>query len=316
MTLEPEHVSSIPKTFKLLKVLEIQSLIFTRFPVDLCNLVLLKYISISTNFPTLPSSLSALWNLQTLIVSTTCRTLDIKADLWKMPHFRHLHTKVATTLTLCTISTESCKKEIFDQTPNLRKLGICGRLTNLFEVNGESSLLPQLYELESLTLLNDGKSCKLPRLPSKSSFPPWLRKLTLVNTLLDWKEMHRLGELKRLEVLKLKDDAFQGKLWQTEKGGFYSLKHLYIGQCDLVVWEASADDFPVLKSLHLNGCDKLQAIPHGLADISTLELVVLHCTNPQVASSARKLQILRLEQGKKGNKSPNSFKVSIYPPEH
>ncbi|CAI9092319.1 OLC1v1027519C1 [Oldenlandia corymbosa var. corymbosa] len=336
---EPKLVSSIPKTFKLLRVLEIQSLIFTRFPVDLCNLVLLKYIAISSNFSSLPSSLSTLWNLQTLIVNTTCRTLDIKADLWKMPHFRHLHTNAATILpspspksqknkedsstksmqTLCTISPGSCKKEVFERAPNLRKLGICGMLTKLFEVNGESSLLPHLRKLESLQnlkLLNDDISNKLYSLPSKSSFPPSLTKLTLLNTLLEWKEMRTLGELESLEVLKLKEYAFQGKLWQTEKGGFRRLKHLYIGHTDLVVWEASVDHFPKLKSLELNGCDKLQAIPHGLADISTLEMVVLHCTNPQVASSARRLQVLRLEQAKKGTKVHKSFKVSVYPPEH
>ncbi|KAL3510835.1 hypothetical protein ACH5RR_030236 [Cinchona calisaya] len=38
-------------------------------------------------------------------------------------------------------------------------------------------------------------------------------------------------------------------------------------------------------------CDKLRAFPHDLADIASLQMVVLHCTNPSVASSARRLQI-------------------------
>ncbi|CAI9096253.1 OLC1v1032351C2 [Oldenlandia corymbosa var. corymbosa] len=337
-TVELNLVSSIPRAFKLLRVLEMQSLIFTRFPAELCNLVLLKYVAISSNFSSLPPAMSCMWNMQTLIVNTTSRRLEIKADIRNMPQLRHLHTNASTTLffdpkhhksredafigknlqTLSTISPESCKREIFEMTPKIKKLGICGTLSKLFKVSGESSLfgsLRKLESLENLKLLNDDITSTLYSLPSEKSFPKQLSKLTLQNTLLGWSEMSTLGKLEKLEVLKLKDNAFQGKLWQTEKGGFLRLKHLYIGRTDLVSWEASVDHFPKLRSLELNNCDKLKAFPHGLADIPTLQMVVLHCTNPSVASTARRLQVLKLAQAQKSNKN-SGFKLSIYPPEH
>lgn len=338
-TVEPKHVSAIPKTFKLLRVLEVQSLTFTRFPPDLCHLVLLKYVAFSSNIAVLPPAMSTMCNMQTLIVNTTSRTLEIKADIWKMPQLRHLHTNASTLLpcpdnknqkskeealigenlqTLNTVSPESCREEVFERTIRLKKLGIRGKLAKLFEINGESSLfgyLRKLDSLENLKLLNDDISSRLFGLPSHKSFPRELTKLTLLNTLLDWSEMSTLGKLENLEVLKLKDNAFKGKLWQTEKGGFLRLKFLHIGRTDLVVWEASVDQFPKLKSLILRNCDKLRAFPHDLADIPSLQMVVLHCTNPSVASSARKLQVLKLEQAQKGNKT-SGFKLSVYPPEH
>ncbi|KAL3510828.1 hypothetical protein ACH5RR_030229 [Cinchona calisaya] len=336
-TVEPKHVPAIPKTFKLLRVLETQSLIFTRFPTELCHLVLLKYVAISSNLSSLPQGMSTMCNMQTLIVNTTQRNLEIKSDIWKMPQLRHLHTNASTLLpcpenknqrmedaligenlqTLSTISPESCKQEVFERTAKLKKLGIRGKLTKFFETNGECSLftyLRKLESLENLKLLNDDIASKLYGLPSEKSFPRRLTKLTLLNTLLEWKEMSTLGKLENLEVLKLKDNAFQGKLWQTEKGGFLHLKFLHIGSTDLVVWEASVDHFPKLKSLILRNCDKLYAFPHDLADIASLQMVVLHCTNPSVAASARRLQVLKLEQAQKGNKT-SDFKLFVYPPE-
>ncbi|CAI9105452.1 OLC1v1004379C2 [Oldenlandia corymbosa var. corymbosa] len=342
--LEAKLSSFIPKAFKLLRVLEVQPFLFDRSPPDMCGLVLLKYIAISGTFSILPPAILNLWNLQTLIVNTTSRSLQIKAEVWKMPQFRHLHTNASTSLpslatnsrqkrqkimddalsyknvqTLCTISPESCEKEVFDWTPKLKKLGIYGSLSRLFEVSSaEPSLfkyLSKLESLENLKLMNDDVSSKLSALPPSRSFPRQLTKITLLNTLLDWKYMSTLGELDNLEVLKLKEHAFQGQVWKTGRGGFLRLKHLHIGRTDLVSWEASRDYFPELRSLELNCCDKLQAIPHGLADIPCLQSVILHCTNPLVASSARRLQVLRLEQANRGNRS-NKFKLSVYPPEH
>lgn len=129
-----EYVSSIPKAFKLLRVLEIRSIILTRLPPDLFQLILLRYIAISCHLKVLPEKMSDLWNLQTLIIETTSLTLDIKADIWKMAHLRHLHINASAYLqlikdeplinpnlqTLSTISPESCTKELFDMFPKLK----------------------------------------------------------------------------------------------------------------------------------------------------------------------------------------------------
>ncbi|KAL3501683.1 hypothetical protein ACH5RR_036132 [Cinchona calisaya] len=332
-TLQPDHISFIPKAFKLLRVLDVRSIIFTRFPTDILYLVLLKYIAISCHFKILPEKMSNLWNLQTLIVETSSRTLDIKADIWKLAQLRHLHTNASTSLakskeqpsinaslqTLSTISPESCSAEVFDRTPKLKKLGICGKLRNILEAHGQSSFFASLYkleELENLKLLNDDISVKLHALPQENMFPRNLTRLTLLNTLLEWRHMSTLGKLEKLEVLKLKDNAFQGELWKTEDCGFRNLKVLHIGSTNLVMWKASASHFPILRSLFLRHCTKLEAVPSGLGDISTLQEIDLYCTNPTVATSARKIQVLKLQvQAKDKHRRGSGFKLSVYPPD-
>ncbi|KAL3510826.1 hypothetical protein ACH5RR_030227, partial [Cinchona calisaya] len=332
-TLQPEHVSLIPKAFKLLRVLDVKSLIFTRFPTDLLYLVLLKYIAVSCNFKVLPEKMSNLWNLQTLIVETSSRTLEIKADIWKLAQLRHLHTNASTSLvkskedlsanpnlqTLSTISPESCRPEVFDKAPKLKKLGICGKLVNVIGPNSHSGLFASLFkleDLENLKLLNDDITFKLHGLPQENMFPRKLTRLTLLNTLLDWRYMSTLGKLEKLEVLKLKDNAFQGELWQTEDGGFCNLKVLHIGNTNLVKWKTSASHFPILRSLFLRHCTKLEEVPSGLGDIATLQEIDLYCTNSRVASSARKIQVLKLKvQANNKNKKGAAFKLSVYPPD-
>ncbi|XP_027114242.1 putative late blight resistance protein homolog R1A-3 [Coffea arabica] len=332
-TLQPEHVSLIPKAFKLLRVLDARSLILTRFPTDLLYLVLLKYIAVSCNFKILPEKLSNLWNLQTLIVETSSRTLEIKADIWKLPQLRHVHTNASTSLveskkeliinahlkTLSTISPESCRAELFVRAPKLKKLGVCGKLVNVIQPTGQSSLFANLFkleDLENLKLLNDDITFKLHALPQENMFPRKLTRLTLLNTLLDWKHMSTLGKLEKLEVLKLKDNAFQGELWRTEGGGFRNLKVLHIGSTNLVMWKALASHFPILRSLFLRHCTKLEAVPSGLGDIATLQEIDLYCTNSMVAKSARNIQVLKLKvQANDKNKRGAAFKLSVYPPD-
>ncbi|CDP16255.1 unnamed protein product [Coffea canephora] len=335
-TLDAKHVPLIPRAFKLLRVLDAKSLRFTLFPPDLCQLVLLKYISISCKLDILPPAMSTLWSLQTLIVDTTARTLQIKSDIWKMPQLRHLHTNASTSLpcpttpkgkeeasvnanlqTLSSISPKSCTKELFERAPKLKKLAICGRLAILIEANGQSRLFESLCTLqflENLKLLNEDVSSPLNRLPQENNFPRKLTKLTLSKTFLPWNQMSVLGKLENLEVLKLKDNAFKGNRWRTESGGFQSLQFLHIGSTDLVIWDAAENHLPKLKCLVLKHCTELQGVPHSFADISTLQIIDLHCTNHSVAASAMKIYVLKLEQAQQKATKSNRFKLFVYPP--
>ncbi|KAI5659433.1 hypothetical protein M9H77_28226 [Catharanthus roseus] len=127
------------------------------------------------------------------------------------------------------------------------------------EDNGESTSLfdslSKLESLENLKLLNDDISVKLHTLPDEKKFPSKLTRLTLSNTLLDWKHMSTLGKLENLEALKLKDNAFEGEIWE----------------------------------LH---CTKLEALPLDLGQIPSLQRIDLLCTNQFVA---RKIQVFKLE---------------------
>ncbi|CAI9107964.1 OLC1v1007460C1 [Oldenlandia corymbosa var. corymbosa] len=331
--LEARLVLNITKAFNLLRVLEMETLVISpRLHPDFCTLVLLQYVSISLEEGFIPPLFSNLLNLQTLIVTTKANTLEIKASIWDLPQFRHLHTNVSTIIsakpkgkeasqpnknvqTLSSISPEICTKEVFVKTPNLKKLGVRGSISKLLQANDASNMFADLLQsLENLKLLNDDTESKVYRLPSKDKFPPQLTQLTLLNTLLNWRAISSLGELENLEVLRLKENACEGEIWNLGKEIFGRLKHLHIGRGDLMVWTASADNFPKLKSLELDCCSKLRGIPNELADITSLQSVALNCTNNQVAASARRLQLLKVERAKKA-KIFDNFKVSVYPPD-
>ncbi|KAL2485140.1 Disease resistance protein (CC-NBS-LRR class) family [Abeliophyllum distichum] len=340
ITLLPANISSIPKTFKLLRVLDGEPIHFSRFPSDLAQLVNLRYLLLSIQFKILPKHITNLWNMQTLIVKTSSNALEIKGDIWKMIRLRHLETNASTSLsdlvskkrcneedslidlrTLSTISPETCREDVFERTPNLSKLGIRGQLAKLFEVKGGSSLfdnVKRLNSLENLKLFNDvldvqNSNGKIVSPPDK--FPLNLKKLTLNGTQLDWKYISTLGRLENLEILKLKKNAFKGKQWEPKDGGFPVLSVLYIERTDLVTWEASATHFPRLKSLHLRYCTALIAVPSDLANITSLETMNLYCTNKMAVDSAKRIQTQKKLQHQQTIKD-KGFKLSIYPPDH
>ncbi|KAM7487799.1 hypothetical protein LguiB_025283 [Lonicera macranthoides] len=336
-----EHTSFIHGSFKLLRVLDVRCINLSFFPSDIEKLVHLRYIALLGNFKVLPCSITNLWNLQTLIVETSSRNLVILADLWKMLQFRHLHTNGSSLLhgpaakarkdnedpfvrrniqTICTVSPESCTENFLARTPNLKKLGIRGKVRTLIEKKGGSSMFDhfaKLYHLETMKLLNDtfphppseGKCFGLPEL---YKFPPNLKKLTLSDTLLDWKHMSTIGMLPNLEVLKLKDHAFKGHHWKPLNGGFCLLKVLQLGRSDLVQWEASGHHFPRLQRLVLKHCVSLEAIPLGFGDLSALQIVELYRPSPGAVTSAR---FIRQQRQQHQSVGVNVLKLSIYPPE-
>ncbi|KAL3510840.1 hypothetical protein ACH5RR_030241 [Cinchona calisaya] len=332
-TLQKDVCSNIVKPFKLLKVLDIKSIkLVGRFPAELLTLVLLKYIAMNSELKILPKKMSSLFNLQTIIIDTTSSTLDIQLELCKMTQLRHIHTNASTTLPKCqeqssmvnlqtfsTISPESCSPEFFATTKNLKKLGIRGKLGHFVHSNVVSSLFDsilQLELLENLQLHNDDVTRKLKALPVEHKFPAKLRRLSLQSTSLDWSHMSTLGKLKCLEVLKLKDNAFKGKHWETEDGGFRCLKVLCIGATDLKVWKAKSSNFPQLKSLVLKHCGNLEVIPPDLANVKSLQLIDLEHTSKSVVNSAKNMQLLQLRiLRQKKDIETSELKVKIYPPE-
>ncbi|XP_076912008.1 putative late blight resistance protein homolog R1B-14 [Bidens hawaiensis] len=334
--LSREHTSFIHEAFMLVRVLDIKSINISRFPVEITQLVHLRYISIFGNFKVLPPSIAKLWSLQSLVVETTARELDIQVDIWKMLQFRHLRTNGSSCLhgpqaktrmdnedpfvqgniqTISTISPGSCTENILARTPNLKKLGIRGKLVVLMELKKNASLfanLAKLDNLEKLKLLNDTfprppSEGKLRALPPSYKFPPHLNKLTLSDTLLDWKHMSTIAMLPYLEVLKLKVYAFTGPQWDPLDGGFRLLKYLLIGKTDLVHWNASGHHFPRLEHIVVEQCCDLEALPHGLKDLSTLQTMELRHTPSAIRSA-------RLIEGHKKMQS-SGFKLLIYPPE-
>ncbi|KAK6127632.1 hypothetical protein DH2020_038611 [Rehmannia glutinosa] len=328
-----ENISAIPVAFKLVRVLDAQSIKFSKFPRDLYKLIHLRFIALSIHSRTrksniLPSYFSKLWNVQTLIVHTVRHALDVEANILSMVQLRHFKTNASTTLrkpgknskegrklqTLGIISPESCGGEVFDRACNLKKLGICGKLALLLDGKDVSfDSLAKLGNLEKLKLINFpyphlASEAKLGCLPPAYKFPAKLRSLTLSYTYLDWSHMSILGSLETLEVLKLKNYAFVGDCWVVADVGFRCLEFLHIGRTNLALWVASSHHFSKLRRLELRNCEKLKEIPIGLADIPCLQLLDLYYTK-QAAVSARKILEAKNKQEEK------AFKLSILPPE-
>lgn len=327
-----DRISIIPTAFKLLRVLDVKPIKFPEIPSDMYSLFHLRYIHLSLNSAILPKAFRKLWNIQTLIVDTTSRTLNIKANIWKMMQLRHLKTNASASLpktgkssiggeklqTLGTISPQSCTKEVVDRALNLKKLGIRGQLALLLDGSFES--LRELKNLEKLKLLNDvspnpPSGTPLSGLPQHYNFPPNLRRLTLSQTFLSWGASHMttLGLLENLEVLKLKDNAFTGRSWTAPDHMFFGrLEVLHIGRTDLAVWIASCHNFPALRRLELHNCEELKLVPVGLAHISSLQQLDLYHSS-FAAESAKKIQKAREKKQAEETTNFNVLKLNIYP---
>ncbi|KAH6801802.1 hypothetical protein C2S51_033248 [Perilla frutescens var. frutescens] len=333
-TMPVESISSIPAAFKLLRVLDVKPIKFTRLPSDVYQLLHLRYLVLSVNLKVLPSTFSKLWNIQTLVVDTDSRILEIKADILNMIQLRHFKTNASAHLlktgksskggekfqTLGTISPESCTGEVFDKARNLKKLGVRGQLAWLLDdKNGSFDSLGKLDNLEKLKLINDvfptpPSGVQLHGLPLAYKFPAKLRSLTLSDTSLEWRHMSILGSLEKLEVLKLKDKAFRGETWQATDGGFRQLEVLHIGRTDLKIWMASHHHFPRLKHLELKNCEDLQHVPIGLADIPSFQKLDLFRSR-RAAVSARKIREAKIKEENKQSSNVGRFKLSVFPPE-
>ncbi|XP_060217050.1 putative late blight resistance protein homolog R1A-4 [Lycium barbarum] len=303
--------------------------------IDLLVLYLLQKIK---NKNVLPKHVGELWNVQTLIVNTQQINLVIQVDIWNMPRLRlpfgHLHTNTSAKLptpvspktskfsivnqslqTLSTIAPESCTEDVLSRAPNLKKLGIRGKISKLLEPNKSELFnnVKKLQCLENLKLINVGQTDqKQLRLPPAYIFPPKLRKLTLLGTWLEWDDMSVLGQLEYLHVLKLKENAFKGEHWEPKVGGFRSLLVLWIERTDLACWIASGDHFPRLKRLVVVSCDKLQEIPIGLADIRSFQVMELQNSTKPAAKSAR---VIQAKKDKQTAAKTQRFDLSIFPPD-
>ncbi|KAL3623617.1 hypothetical protein CASFOL_032433 [Castilleja foliolosa] len=327
LTLQTEDIPKIPAAFELIRVLHIKSIRFRIFPLQLAQLVYLKYIVLTGDFKVLPEVVSMLQNTLTLVIQTSSPTLVVKADIWKMIQLRHVKTNASMVLlkkpkdnegknlqTLANISPGNCTIGLFEQMLYLKKLGIRGTLSTLLdgEVGSSSKFdsLRILMNLENLKLMNNIHTVSpLPSLPRPDTFRPRLRILTLSATFLSWHHMSVLGNLENLEVLKLKDKAFVGECWEVAGGGFRRLQFLSIEYTNLVYLKlafGSDDHFPRLRFFRLKNCEKLIALPGGMANIHTLESMDLFRTNKIVADSARKIQ---------HEMSSRRLKLSIFPPD-
>ncbi|KAL8053059.1 hypothetical protein ABFS82_05G048400 [Erythranthe guttata] len=258
-----------------------------------------------------PISISNLVNLEILIVHWGMReSHNLPLDIQMMTQLRHIHLKGAVVYfddlflmetknplvlsnlqTLLTVSSANfSQKKMFPMAivPNLKKLGIIVSDKNHdFFLNDLSSL----HCLETLKLtFVDSRNENSSAVSRWDAFPPKLRALTLCGGHLPWEDMVNIGKIPELEVLKVKDRAFAGRIWETADEGFLGLKFLLLEKSEIEIWEATSDHFPRLQHLVLRLCGCLEEIPFGVGGIPTLQMIEIYSCAHSVVSSAKRIQ--------------------------
>ncbi|KAK4395423.1 Disease resistance protein RPP13 [Sesamum angolense] len=226
---ESEWISPwLVPSLKLLRVLNVHDIYSAEEIMQLINSRFLHFVGNWDVNTRLTSSVSLLWNLQSLIVRGSPSTV-LPSEIWEMTQLRHLkfekivlrdpprqsHSQDSCVLeNLCTLSSlENFRltEEVVRRVPNIRKLKIAyvnsllgWKLSNYCLEN-----LARLSKLESLTL--DLYSCQ--KVPTEDfAFPLSLKKLCLRGCRLPWEEMRIVGSLPNLEILRLYDRAFVGNV--------------------------------------------------------------------------------------------------------
>ncbi|XP_027152293.1 putative late blight resistance protein homolog R1A-10 [Coffea eugenioides] len=307
--------------YKLLKTLDMRHINLDSFPEMVARLLHLKYLALRVDrIEKLPQSIFELWRLETFILNgDKGGRVALTTDILKMVNLRHfqisqelvlqqfwralsreLHMssekgpallplilgKLQTISELCSLNSV---ENLLASTPNLRKLGFRFTLSKRNEsfsfpnLSGLNQLEALKFEYQTLGMVPLG-------IPHPEMFPPSLKKMTLIGSHLNWKEMAIIGELPNLEVLKIKDNFFSGPLWETSDDGFGSLKFLKLSHLDLQNWISYSGHFPRLEWLVINGCLDLEVIPSEMGEIPTLQKIEVYRSSNSAVESAGQIQ--------------------------
>lgn len=117
--------------------------------------------------------------------------------------------------------------------------------------------------------------------------------------------MSTIRELPYLEVLKLRQHAFRGKIWDMEDAEFRKLKFLEMSNLNIIHWEASTNPLPCLERLVVEECPELVEIPFCFVEIQNLEKILLRRYNNELLHSA---ETIFNEQKSEGNKKTRLLK--------
>ncbi|KAH6801366.1 hypothetical protein C2S52_001830 [Perilla frutescens var. hirtella] len=257
----------------------------------------------------LPSSISLLWSLQTLIVQEIS-DVEAPSEIWKMTQLRHIKMSsicvpdpptndvdvvvLRNLQTFKTVENLIFSEDVCKRIPNVKELGICYYLNG----NGEASSryhmhdVGRLNKLESLEYSCNGwENLGDDHLLWKLKLPSSLKELSLHNCKLEWSDMMMIGLLPHLELLLLRKIVV-GEEWDFGEGEFLSLKHLRIDGCDdLTYFIAESSNFPVLETFSLESLPKMEEIPLGIGEIPTLErMEVCGCNESTTISAVEILQ--------------------------
>ncbi|MCD7451865.1 hypothetical protein HAX54_013578 [Datura stramonium] len=293
--------------FKLLKVLDAHEIGYD-FSDTIPELVHLRYVNARINDP---SSLAKLCNLQTIIIYSLRKNVQLPAEILTMSEIKHIEIEdldmpnpleaesggigdqplFLTNLQTLSLRSSPAVVEILRRIPNLNKLKI-----NDVGSSEWTAFVDCLLLLQGLVTLNiqaaaSAASPNVPFVLSRDISLPNLNKLTLGSTFFPWEDMAVLANLPNLEVLKACDNAFWGTEWRLDEDVvFGELKYLGVHQGNLERWEATSDNFPMLEQLNLTKLHFLEEIPEGIGEIMTLKLIQIKDCNAEVVNSAKQIR--------------------------
>ncbi|XP_057808870.1 putative late blight resistance protein homolog R1A-10 [Salvia miltiorrhiza] len=284
LCLGPYHQYPVPLGFslKFLKVLRALSIRLYEFPIEVLELLQLRYLALTYN-GNLPGSVSKLFNLQFLIIH---RHLSFKShpsqsyvpvEIWDMKELKHLQIMgsdlpestsgafLENLRTLLGVSIDSCTEGVLEKISNLEKLGIQIELlpdddNEPFGCLNHVSRLDKLESLKCIVVnpeLLPEPEIVAPPAPV-SMFPSSLLKLHLSGLCYPWEYMDIIGLLPKLEVLKLQCYAFRGPRWEVDDFKFPRLRFLVMEDSDLVEWKVGSGCFSRLRHLSIKHCYNLE----------------------------------------------------------
>ncbi|XP_047947904.1 putative late blight resistance protein homolog R1B-16 [Salvia hispanica] len=303
------NISPVFGILRLVRVLDVTSMLLEEFPEEILQLVNLRYLAINCSSG-LPDGISRLHNLQTLICPHFMPY--VPSELWDMHELIHIKFKETVfkirnikfdlkklqTLYTVRVTPKLISSGFFERIPNIIKLGICyGDSPNIVVDLGH------LYKLEILHCLSeldkDGS-----RFLQKLRFPSNLKNLTLGGCVVFRSLLTTLCTLPNLEVLRIvkcvferEGEAEEEEEWEATEGGeFHSLLFLQLDSLNLVHWKADETNFPKLRKLFVFGCYKLDEIPSAIGDIPTLQDIMIVNCGDSVMASAQQIQKVQQEE--------------------
>ncbi|KZV35493.1 hypothetical protein F511_35874 [Dorcoceras hygrometricum] len=243
-------------------------------------------------------SIPFFWCLQSLIVtSSPGNPVVLPSEIWDLPQLRHIFANVVflcdpipphyrhdgrdphvleTLQTLVGVLDFRCGEEVYKRAPNVKILKVVYGPQYSPEQWDAIFGLPNLVHLHKLEVLKFHSMSPISL--NHLSFPPSLKKLTLIGCHLPWKDMTTIvGYLPNLEELGLHDCEFEGRMWRLVDEEFLALKRLGIDESRLVHWKADRTHFPILEDLSL-GSLNLEEFPEDFGELPTLRRIkVLYC---------------------------------------
>ncbi|CAN4077143.1 unnamed protein product [Withania somnifera] len=294
------------RSWKHLRVLDLSSVKLHKTLVDaLIYLIHLKYLELQYA-DYIPYPICNLRKLQTFIVTGVYHKSCIPDSIWDITSLRHLHISRLYTCQLfedldnlrtCSdlvISSEVYYHKFMRRLPNLEKLSCrlcdpripCGDFFPSFD---------SLSQLKSLKIGVYGPVID-PGCFEDFTYPSNLKKLTLVYLELHWSKISSIGRLSNLEVLKLEENAFEGRQWNVKVEEFPNLKILKLKNLGFSKWTASDDSFPNLQQLLVQGCRKLEEIPESFGSKCTMQMIEIRSCRETLVNAALKIKEMQIEE--------------------